>query len=322
MRRTIVAQTHQEILHLRYLWKRVERHRPATMFQSFAWNYLVARAFENRERPHVIYVETDNGTALIPAVVAHNRAELTLMGETLFDYRDVLSSGDQQALHAAWNQASRLNLKFSAGAIRQDANFAPRMEFRMNRYYGAPKVSLSEIRADEFAAKHGRLARFHRRMQREGIEFRCRTGNETGLMQFIYRQKGNQATETGPNLFGDGRRIQFMVEIARIMGNACEIFTYESAGTLVAALVTFRDHDVRRFYTVYFDPRWARYSPGMALINEVTKRSLTAGLDCDYMTGEHDYKLRFATSVVPMYWAEASANALAWIGSRRSALAA
>jgi len=79
----------------------------------------------------------------------------------------------------------------------------------------------------------------------------------------------------------------------------------------VASLVTFIDGNVRRFYTIQFDPGWAKYSPGTVLIYEVTRRSLEAGLDCDYMTGEHAYKMRFATAVVPMYWVQASHQTLA-----------
>ena len=160
-------------------------------------------------------------------------------------------------------------------------------------------------------------------MEREGVTMNCHTGLNSDLVRFIYQQKGSQPAATGDNLFQDPRRIQFMMAVCRAVANACEIFTYESAGTLVAALVTFRDGKVRRFYTIYFDQEWSRYSPGMVLLYEVTRRSLAAGLECDYMTGEHGYKLRFATSVVPMYWAEASADTLASLGGvYRPALAA
>jgi CelD/BcsL family acetyltransferase involved in cellulose biosynthesis len=69
----------------------------------------------------------------------------------------------------------------------------------------------------------------------------------------------------------------------------------------VAALVTFQDGKVRRFYTTWFDPQWSRHSPGVALLFEATRLSLAEGLTCDYMTGEQDYKLRLATGAVPLY---------------------
>jgi CelD/BcsL family acetyltransferase involved in cellulose biosynthesis len=322
LRRTIIARTHQEISKLRYVWDKLEQQHPATIFQSFAWNYTAACSFTDREAPFIIYAESDNGAALIPAAIDQTQSRLTLLGEALFDYRDVLSAGDEQVLHSAWNRASQLGLKFSAGAIRADGNVAGWEGFDVSGFYGAPRVSPHEISADNFASKHNRLARWHRRLEREGAELRCRTGVDSDLVRFIYQQKGSQPAETGDNLFSDPRRVQFMIDVCRAAGAACEVFTYESAGTLVAALVTFRDRNVRRFYTVYFDQAYARYSPGVVLINEVTRRSLKTGLECDYMTGEHGYKLRFATSVIPMYWAEASVATLSSLGRYHPAVAA
>lgn len=320
MRRTIIARTPQEISQLRYLWDKLASQSPATMFQSFAWNYAAACMFSDREAPFVIYAESEHGAALIPAATSGNR--LTLLGETLFDYRNILSSGDEQVVHAAWSRAAQLGFKFSAGALRADANFAAWGGFDVSRFYGAPQVTPREIVPDDFASKHSRLGRWKRRLERDGIEMRCRTGAESDLLRVIYQQKGSQPAESGDNLFADPRRVQFMIEVGRAVGSACEIFTYESAGTLVAALVTFRDRQVRRFYTIYFDQAWAHYSPGMVLLYEITVRSLRAGLECDYMTGEHGYKLRFATSVVPMYWIEATADALLSLGETRTAMAA
>lgn len=320
MRRTIVARTHHEITKLRYFWEQLERGRPATMFQSFLWNHTAALAFAYREAPFVIYSETDHGASLIPA--ATTPTGIGLLGETLFDYRDVLSSGDENVLHSAWNRVAALDLKFSTGALRSDANLANWSGFNLSRFYGAPRVSPREITSDDFAARHNRLARWHRRMEREGVTMNCHSGADSDLVRFIYQQKGSQPAETGDNLFADSRRIQFMTTVCRQAGKACEIFTYESAGTLVAAVVTFRDGKVRRFYTIYFDQAWSRYSPGTVLLYEVTRRSLATGLECDYMTGEHGYKLRFATSVVPMYWAEASSEMLASLTTDHPALAA
>lgn len=279
------------------------------MFQSFAWNSTAARVFAEREAPQIIYSESDSGAAMIP--LAGKDHQLTLIGETLFDYRDVLAAGDEQVLHSAWQRAAQLGLSFSCGALRDDANLARWSGFHLGSFYGAPRVSPQAITADAFAAGHNRVKRSFRHLQRNGVELRCSTGSASDLIRFVYSQKGSQPAETGDSLFRDPLRQQFMIEVCRAVGTACEVFTLESAGTLIAALVTFRDRNVRRFYTIYFDQAWARHSPGMALVYEVTRRSLLAGLECDYMTGEHHYKTRLATSVVPMYWVTASAEELA-----------
>lgn len=309
MHRIVIAQSAEEIARLRYPWEKLPA---ATIFQSFLWNFLAARVFSDRERPHVIYTEDDNGAALIPASISGS--SLSLIGESLFDYRDVLVRGDTDLLRSAWHRAAQTGLDFDAGAFRDATRLSLWESFHRTPFYGAPVVRPSEISADRFAREHNRLGRWGRRLEREGLHFRTHTGSNSALVRRIYEQKGSQPAESGDSLFDDPKRVEFMISVCEQMGPACEIFTFESAGTLVASLVTFRDSDTRRFYTVQFDAAWARYSPGMVLIYLVTQDSLRHGLDCDYMTGEHAYKMRFATSVVPMYWIHASAEALNMIG--------
>jgi CelD/BcsL family acetyltransferase involved in cellulose biosynthesis len=317
VRRTIIARTAHEIARLRYFWDKLPAQ---TMFQSFAWNSTAARVFSEREPAHIIYSESDSGAVLIP--LARRDRQLTLIGETLFDYRDVLATGDEEVLQAAWFRAAQLELDFSSGAVRSDGNLEHWQDFHLGSFYGAPKVSSQAVSADAFAKDHDRLGRYFRRFQRNGVELRCSTGSASHLIGFIYQRKGSQPAETGDSLFRDPLRQRFMIEICCAVDKACEVFTLESAGTMIAALVTFRDRNVRRFYTIYFDQAWSKQSPGMVLVYEVTRRSLLAGLDCDYMTGEHNYKTRLATSVVPMHWVTASSNALASVGRERQLAAA
>jgi CelD/BcsL family acetyltransferase involved in cellulose biosynthesis len=300
----VVAENPTEIESLRERWEKL----PApTMFQSFAWNYAAACVFRDREKPHVVYAETDSGAALIPAAVRDGK--LRMLGDAMFDYRDVLLQGDAGVLEAAWARVAELGFDFETGALRQDGNIAAWDGFELSRYYGAPFVSHAD--AADFASKHHRLARWVRRFAREGVHLRSHTGENSALVRQIYERKADQPAESGGSLFADALRVEFMLRVCAAVGTACEIFTYETAGTLVASLVTFRDGNVRRFYTVQFDTAWAKYSPGTVLIYEITRRSLEAGLDCDYMTGEHAYKMRFATSVVPMYWVQADRQTLA-----------
>jgi CelD/BcsL family acetyltransferase involved in cellulose biosynthesis len=80
---------------------------------------------------------------------------------------------------------------------------------------------------------------------------------------------------------------------------------------LGAALVTLLDPGVRRFYTCWFAPELSKHSPALSLIYEVSRLSLAAGLDCDYMTGEQPYKLRLATSAVQLFQLQATTEQLA-----------
>jgi CelD/BcsL family acetyltransferase involved in cellulose biosynthesis len=287
-----------------------------TVFQTFEWNSVAALAFADREAPRVIYAEDDNGAALIPAAIAGNR--LSFLGESLADYRDVLAEGDVAVLESAWSRAAQLGLKLSMRALRTDTRITRWDGFSLSAFYGAPIVSREHASAERFLGEHSRLGRWRRRLAREGVEFRRHTGCNSALVRQIYVEKGSQPAGTGDSLFRDPRRVEFMVRACAALGSRCEIFTFESAGTLVASLVTFREATVRRFYTIQFNQAWAKYSPGMVLIYQVTYESLRDGVDCDYMTGEQGYKMRFATSVVPMYWVEASSQVMSSVGKRQA----
>jgi CelD/BcsL family acetyltransferase involved in cellulose biosynthesis len=114
------------------------------------------------------------------------------------------------------------------------------------------------------------------------------------------------------------------VEAAKMLPHVFEVFTLEDSASIAAAVVTLRDQGCRRFYTGWFAPELEKHSPALSLIYEVTRQSLEAGLDCDYMTGEQAYKMRLATGSVPLYRLCASAEQLADAGvkSRSEALPA
>jgi CelD/BcsL family acetyltransferase involved in cellulose biosynthesis len=280
-----------------------------TMFQSFEWNRLAARAFVATEEPFVVMVSNDSGAAIIPAAIADNGRRIVLLGETLFDYRDVLTGGDEGPLHRAWGELAKLGLPMSVTAVRNSA---------LPHWHGlgampftrAPQVRRAETSAEEFEAKHRRLGRLLRQCERAGVKVGQCDGRESKLLRWIYEQKALQLAGKKNNLFASERRIEFLVAAAAMKPRRCEIFTLESGSKIVAALVTFRDRNVRRFYTTYYDQEWARHSPGQLLTYEVTRRSLAAGLDCDYMTGEQQHKTRLATSSVSLHRVEATAEML------------
>lgn len=310
--RTLVAESPAEVERLRPLWGSLYRPAEHTLFQSFEWNLLAARAFAARETPCVIAVENGSGAAIVPACVSP--FGLSFVGETLFDYRDMLAAGDEEASASAWRQVALMRAPLQVTAVRgdrerkrwEDAGLVPAP------FVNAPCVLRSDIDPAEFFARHNRSARLLRRLSRQGIELQQHSGGNSALVRTIYELKGRQDVPGTENLFADPARREFLVAAAAMW--PCDIFTLESPGNLVAALVTFRDGETRRFYTTYYDHAWAHSSPGIALLFEATHRSLAAGLDCDYMTGEQPHKLRFATSSVPLFRVEATCEQLNDLG--------
>jgi len=301
VRRLIVAQTPHEMDALKPAWEQLYCHQgKATFFQSFLWNRLAADFFPH-ERPYVVLVESDSGSALIPAAI-RNDSHVCLLGEELFDYRDVLYAGEAAALASGWRALAELDLPLAMTPFRAGGALERWNEFQIIDFCKAPRVGPG-ISADEFASSHSRLGRQLRRLARAGVALARYSGEDQRLLREIYSRKATLSNCCG-NLFADSSRVGFMLAVTAGAPAQCHIFILETASTLVAALVTFHDGNVRRFYTTYFNPAWGHYSPGLALLFEATRLSLVEGLTCDYMTGEQDYKLRLATDSVQLYRAQ------------------
>lgn len=313
--RITIATSPAEIERLRPAWERLYQPEHQTAFQNFDLNFLAAKHFSERESPYVVLAESDSSVALIPAAVRQQTGDITLLGETLFDYRDVLHAGAPDALEAAWTEVTRLNRPLSFFAVRPNAQ-RHWQTIPTTSFANAPCVRQQDSDCEEFRAAHNRLGMYYRRLIKRGVHFHVHSGKEGDLVRAIYDRKATQFPDETNNIFLDPHRREFMLLACQTMGDRCEIFTLEHGAQLVAALVTIRDLDARRLYTVYFDPAWSKFSPGTVLIYEVTARTLAEGLDCDYMTGEYGYKNRLATAMVPLLKVEASAEQLAQARSR------
>lgn len=314
-----IIRSAQDMSALRPLWESLLRHGKYTIFQDFLWNLLALTTFAGRERPVVISVEASYGSAIIPAVFRYRDSMLGLLGEELFDYRSFLYHGEPEVLNLAVAELARMNVPLQF--VSAGAGDCPRLlsAVTLERFSAAPVVRRADIGAVEFEAAHRRLARNLRRLDRLGFELKKCSGSQSELIRSIYQRKAAQDSQS---LFHDPLRIEFLIRLAGLDQTAFEIFTLQDGSRLGAALVTLRDGNVRRFYTGWFDPEIEKHSPGMALIFEVTRRSLEKGLDCDYMTGEQPYKMRLATSSVPLYRVYATPeqlSALSRIDQRLSA---
>jgi CelD/BcsL family acetyltransferase involved in cellulose biosynthesis len=307
--KTLLATTLAEVQSLRPAWESLYRASCHTLFQSFSWNYLAAQAFFSGGLC-VAYAESENGAALIPAAMARSR--LGFLGNPLFDYCDVLASGEESLLRHTWAELAKLGMPLSLKAVRGTSRLQAwgRVGFELQPFASAPGVLQADTPSEEFAAGHVRSARSYRRLLRAGAVLRCYSGTASALVREIYEHKARHAPASRESIFADPARVNFMVAAAALNPADCEIFTLECGVCRVATLVTFLDGGVRRFYTVDYDRNWASQSPGIALIFEVTRRSLAAHLDCDYMTGEQPYKMRFATSSEPLFGVEASSGEL------------
>jgi CelD/BcsL family acetyltransferase involved in cellulose biosynthesis len=312
--RIVTARSAAEMDRLEPLWKRILEQQEHTIFQRFSWNRLAAEIFQERMQPMVVAVESDAGVAIVPAALGAEGSCAELLGESLFDYRDVLHTGNPEVLRRAWEPIADLAVPFYATAIENFAIGQRWSRSSLQLFAKAPMVDSQLATEAAFRSAHSRMGRQMRRMEKRGLTLRLATGAESELVRRIYDLKCDQFAGDPHNVFRDARRREFMVAVCALEGAACTLFTLQDqAGCIVAALVTFRDGRVRRFYTIYFDPAWAQHSPGVTLVYEATALSLAEGLSCDYMTGEYPYKLRFANASRQLWGA-------AWTGEELAAM--
>lgn len=298
---------------VRSLWQSLCAAQPATIFQDFDLNLAAAEIFAGREQPFVVCAEASYGAAIVPAVVRVRDGALRLFGEELFDYRAFLHQGDPKVLLSALAVLAERGSGLEVVALREaDCARVPDC-LPLVPFSAAPVVRHGQLSAQEFADQHTRLARNLRRLQRLGLELKTCTGNDSQLLRAIYERK---AAQSATSLFRDPLRIGFMAKAALVMPERFEIFTLGSGSSMGAALVSLRDPGVRRFYTGWFAPELNQHSPAMTLIYEVTRQTLAAGLDCDYMTGEQPYKLRLAGDSEPLYRLTATAGQLAALAGK------
>ncbi len=291
---------------LRPRWEILARNPNHSIFQSFEWNHLAARTFAARQSPFVVMAESDSGVAIIPACVDNQQKRISLLGEELFDYRDILRAGDPILVERAWevvvNFAAEYALGFGFHSLRVGEDATVWCGLPLLPFTSAPCAY-----AKDSPQSHPHLEVNFKRLSRLGVTREQYLGRDTQVLKHVYTLK---AGEPG-SLFRDPTRIFMLLSMTQSAGEDCEIFTLESGGTLIAALVTFRDKQWRRFYTTYFDRSWAKHSPGSTLLNLVMRESLSSGLDCDLMTGDQPYKRRMANHSVPLYRVSVCANELA-----------
>ena len=309
MFKILVAGTALELEKLRGRWEECAAE-SGSIFQTFGWVQLAASMFATTECPFVVAAESDSGLALIPAALTSGGTALSFLGETLFDYRNVLCKGDESVLRRAWGKVSEVAMPLEFAALRGEQE--KWRNFELTPFTNAPGILRSKMTAEQFLAGHPRLGRQVRRLAKRGAALNRHDGRASQLIRWIYERKAEQPQG---DIFIDQVRREFMVRVAERDPEACSVFTYETATQVVAALVTFRHRQTRHFYTIYFDNEWAQFSPGQVLLYEATGVTLAEGLDCDYMTGEQPYKMRLATNSVPLYRVSASAERLAEIGA-------
>jgi CelD/BcsL family acetyltransferase involved in cellulose biosynthesis len=295
MRKVKIVENHTDMGRIKRYWDALYRSgdRPYTLFQSFTFNLIAARVFSDRERPYVVVAESDNGTAIIPACI--RKASLSLLGEELFDYRDVLAD-DGDALEHAWREVDRLHLPMTVKATRGEIDWAQSRPFTT-----APFLPRGEkVRRIKSVERNLRLLH-----ERGCVLMEIQ---ESDKAQFVRRMYMLKARQRSGSLFIDPLRVEAVAALSE--SDLARVHALKHDEDIVAAALTFTDGSTCRFYGTYYDPRWAVFSPGICLLCRLIQLAQEQNLDFDLMTGEQSYKLRLASGVVPLFTAHRAASAM------------
>ena len=259
----------------------------ATLFQSFSINRNAAQVFAQRERPYVVAIDGDCGAAIIPACVHQNG--LRFIGEELFDYPSTLASCETALWHA-WKALESFASPLHLRGIRE-----PGFWTQVAPFAGAPHRG-----ADVPLPKHARMEKNLHALLATGccMEMLPQGPALSAAVRRMYTLKGKHRSGA---LFRDPLRVEGVVAMCEAEDLQPELHVLFSGEELVTAALTFIDRATCHFYGIYFDERWAVYSPGVALLYHLVKQAQSRGLDFDFMTGEQPYKLRFASGIRQLF---------------------
>src|SRR5579863_6090136 len=169
--RTVIAQTPSEMDALAPLWDYLLCKQSHSIFQRFSWNRLAAQTFSHRFAPYIVSVQCEAGAAIIPAATSFTGHRFELLGEALFDYRDVLHSGDPDVLRLAWQYLAQQEKPLHILSIDHFGRKKERWnDFPLAPFATAPEVK--DIGEEAFRQAHSRLGRQMRRLRKQGVILR------------------------------------------------------------------------------------------------------------------------------------------------------
>src|SRR5262249_10637704 len=140
----------------RALWEALCIPEKTTVFQDFHWNLLAFTMFAGREEPHVVCARASYGVAIVPAVICRRDSSLRMLGEELFDYRNVLHHGDTEVLRCALASLAPLNRPLVVVALRDRDRLPPLDKLDLGAFSAAPTGLCTESSPHAFAPRHGR----------------------------------------------------------------------------------------------------------------------------------------------------------------------
>jgi CelD/BcsL family acetyltransferase involved in cellulose biosynthesis len=244
-------------------------------------------------------------SAGIIAPFAVRDSELTLLGDGMFDYPDLIGRPEEAALDelasqlVSWDRWRTLKIT----GVRADSPFRSfwrRLGAAEEPYSAAP---LCDFRAPaELDRRHPKASDRLRALLRRGAEFRRIEGGDrrSALLEWILRRKSDRMVESGvANVLGPLEQ-QWLRKMTARHPELVELWALSQQGEWMSGFLTWSTEHTRYGYSLSFAPEFARFSPGVLLLYGCLRQTMADGRRMDLLTGEQPFKMRFADRVSPV----------------------
>lgn len=264
-----------------------------SIFQSFSFARHWAAGFGREAELRVGWQE--DPPAVVP--LARRAGPWGLVGEGLFDYLDVIGAAGRAAADWVMEQTGG---QLQISGVPQ-AN--PHAAFWGGLPLAAQPFAAAPVRA---AGPEGDLVRQHPRQQRRwlaaGVELvRVEAAGERRrhLAWMLEHKAGGLAARAQANVLGAAEAgwLERMVE--REPG-VSELWALRRGGDTLAGLLCWLAPALRYAYTIAYEPLAAALSPGILALYALLRHTMREGRGFNFLTGEQDFKLRFATGREPL----------------------
>jgi hypothetical protein len=276
-------------------WRAAGAAGSGSVFQDFAFSRHWARIFA-REAEIAVWTSRD---APLVVPLANRGGRLGLLGEGLFDYLDVIGGptpeADGEAADAAQGLAWRQGCHTGVPAASHHHGFWRRLAGAARPYSAAP------VRAagGDLEREHARTARRWEAAQVELRQAEDEDSRRRVLAWLLDRKARSLAARGQTSVLGRLEQAWIVAMVDR-EPRLAELWELRRRGERLAALLCWRDARLRYAYTIGHDARAAALSPGILALYGVLRHTMNEGRAFNFLTGEQEFKLRFATHREPL----------------------
>ncbi len=277
------------------VWRAATAAGSGSVFQEYAFARHWAKVFAPEAE---IAVWTSRHAPLVlPLAIRDGR--LGLIGEGLFDYLDLIGGAAPEVERDAAEAALGLGWRASRFTGVPEGS-------RHDAFWRALAAEAHPYSAAPVRAAGGSWGREHARTARRWAAAKVAlarahgAGERLRLLAWLLDHKARELAARGQtNVLGRLEQA-WLTAMVEQEPELAELWALRRDGETLAALLCWRGAQVRYAYTISYAPEAAALSPGVLALYGVLRHTMHEGRSFNFLTGEQEFKLRFATHREPL----------------------